>query len=76
MADLTPYSFPDGDGESQERFVEQQIAVSAQARRVTNGERSVERQPIGDLIRFDRYQEEKRNRASRIRSVLSRHAKH
>jgi hypothetical protein len=75
MADLTPYEYPDGDARSQERFIEQQLAHAAQARRVASQDRTVERQPIGDLIRLDRYEREKQLRASRFRTVYTRHSR-
>lgn len=73
MADTSPYQYPDATDASQERFVLQQAAVAAQAKIVRSQDRSVERQPIGDLLRLHKFMREERQRASRMFAVHAEH---
>lgn len=69
--DHTPTDYPDGDSESQARYIEQQIAENLRAEEVSHGERRVKRPGIGSLIAYDRYRQEMENKKSRMFSVLS-----
>ena len=69
--DHTPADFPDGDSESQSRYIQQQIAENLRAEDVSHGERRVKRAGIGSLIAYDRYRQEMENKSSRMFSVLS-----
>lgn len=75
MPDVTSYQFPDADADSQHRYIEQQMAQAAKAKRISQGDRSVERHSIPDLIRLHDFYTQLKNRRTRMRTVLSRHGR-
>lgn len=72
-ADTTPYYYPDASDESQERFVLQQAATAAQAKAIRSQDRSVERQPIGDLLKLHEFMRRERQRSSRMFHLHAEH---
>ena len=75
MADIDPYGFGDASDADRLRFVEQQAALASTARRVSTPEKTVEYQPLKDLAEFVEWQELRSNRASRMHTVYSKHAR-
>jgi hypothetical protein len=72
-ADTTPYDYPSATDASQERFVLQQAATAAMAKVIRSQDRSVERQPIGDLLRLHKFMREERQRSCRMFHVQVEH---
>jgi uncharacterized protein YhbP (UPF0306 family) len=75
MADLNPYTFPDGTPEEQLRYAKQQYAEAMQASSVATQDKTVTRQQLSQLAAAIEKLERDIKERTRMHRVYSQHGR-